>query len=90
MSQFEEYSPYMSDNRTSGGATSGMFSEANYPFGAFIIFILLLVGAYYLYGSPKSESFLNTTTRSDPQSDDDYLDVQIDLLNQQQSKNMSG
>lgn len=86
MSQFEEYSPYMSDNTTNGG---GMFTEAfytNYTFGAFIIFILMLVGIYFLYTSPNEQA---VSHKNNPQDDDDYLDIQIDLLNRQQQKNMS-
>lgn len=90
MSQHEEYSPYMSNTQhTEPGMFSGM-PFGNYIFSAFGIFIIIIIGIfiYFAYFATPSENFINASQRSDRQSDQDYLEIQIDLLNRQQHKNL--
>lgn len=85
MNHQDEYSPYMSDAPRD---TYSIFDNYMSPFG---IFILIIIGIfiYFAYFATPKESFNNASRRSDPSADEDYLEMQIDLLNRQQHKNMS-
>lgn len=86
----DEYSPYMSNTQHEPGMLSGLpFGEYIFSTLGIVIILLIATFVYFAYFATSKESFINAGKRSDPQSDEDYLEMQIDLLNRQQQKNLS-
>jgi hypothetical protein len=90
MNQLDEHSPYVSQSLLYNEPVDISTIFGVNVFSILVFFIIILISTFvYLAVAKKSETFLNASKRSDPQMDHDYLEMQIDLLNRQQHKNMT-
>ncbi len=76
------------DNSTKSPYIDGGDETPDYTFyyiaGSVILIILIIL---YLYFSGNASWFLGGVERSDPESDENYLEHNIGLLNKMQDKN---